>query len=130
MCKRNADFYEKLKTQCPNPFSELQQASFLYVKVASGRTVKVLAQVDVKFKNNEHQFDDVFLILPSMNSVVLCNPFFKKYYIEISPRQNILKLPDMTYQLNEIKTPSQSQKKLPRTKYPVCLLQKIVVRPQ
>ena len=59
-----ADFYEKLKTQCPNSVSELQQASLLNVKVASGRTVKVLAQVNVKFNINEHQFDDVFLILP------------------------------------------------------------------
>ena len=49
-----ANFYEKLKTQCPNSISELQQASLLNVKVASGCTVKVLAQVDVKFKTNEH----------------------------------------------------------------------------
>ena len=47
-----------------NSVSELQQASLLNVKVASGRTVKVLAQVNVKFNINEHQFDDVFLILP------------------------------------------------------------------
>ena len=92
-----ADFYEKLKTECPNPISELQQASLLNVKVASGRTVKVLAQVDVKFKIIEHQIDDVFLILPSMNSVVLGNPIFKKYNIEISPGENLLKLPEMTY---------------------------------
>ena len=74
-----ADFYEKLKTQCPTSVSELQ-ASLLNVKIASGRTVKVLAQVNLKFKINEHQFDDVFLILTSMNSVVLGNPFFKKIY--------------------------------------------------
>ena len=49
-----ADFCEKLKTQCPNSISESQQASLLNVKVASGRTVKVLAQVVVKFKINEH----------------------------------------------------------------------------
>ena len=65
-----------------------------------------------------------------MNSVVLGNPFFKKYNIEISPGENLLKLPDMTYQLNEIKIPSQGRKKIPKTKYPVCLLQKIVIRPQ
>ena len=80
-----ADFYEKSKTQCANSISQLQQASTLNMKVASGRTVKVLAQVDVKFKNIEHQFDDVFLILPSMNIVVLGNPFFIKYKIEVSP---------------------------------------------
>ena len=125
-----ADFYEKLKTQCPNSVSELQQASLWNVKVASGRTVKVLAQVNVKFNINEHQFDDVFLILPSMNSVVLGNPFFKKYNIEISPGENLLKLPDMTYQLNEINIPGQGRKKISKTKYPVCLLQKIVIKPQ
>ena len=118
------DFYEKLKTHCPNSVSELQQASLLNVKVASGRTVIVLAQVNVKFNNNEHQFNDVFLILPSMNRVVLGNPFFKKYNIEISPGENLLKLPDMTYQLNEIKIPSHGRKKIPKTKYLVCIQQK------
>ena len=72
-----ADFYEKLKTQCPNSISELQQASLLNVKVASGRTAKVLAQVDVKFKINEHEFDDVFLILPSMKCCFR-QPIFQK----------------------------------------------------
>ena len=125
-----ADFYEKVKTQSPNSISELQQASLLNVKVASGRRVKVLAQVDVNFKINEHQFGDVFLILPSMNSVVLGNPFFKKYNIEICPVENLLKLPDMTYQLNEIKIPSHGRKKIPKTKYPVCIQQKMVIKPQ
>ena len=36
----------------------------------------------------------------------------------------------MTYQLNEIKNPSQGRKKIPQTKYPVCLQQKIVIKPQ
>ena len=125
-----ADFYEKLKTQSPNSYPELQQASLLNMKVASGRTVKVLAQVDIKFKINEHQFDDVFLILPSMKSVVLGNPFFKKYNIEVSPRENLLKLPDMTYHLNEIKNPSRGRKKIPKTKNPLCVQQKIVIQPQ
>ena len=83
-----ADFYKKMKEESPNSISELQQTSFLNVKVASGRTVKVLAQVDVKFKN-DHNFQDSFLILPSMNSIVLGNPFFKKYNIEISPGENL-----------------------------------------
>ena len=76
-CQRT--FIKKLKEESPNSISELQQASFLNVKVAAGQTVKALAQVDVKFKVNDHNFQDSFLILPSMNSVVLGNPFFKKY---------------------------------------------------
>ena len=125
-----ADFYEILKRQRPNSVSELQQASLLNVKVASGRTVKVLAQVNVKFNINELQYDDVFLDIPSMNSVVLGNPFFKKYTIEISPEENLLKVPDMTYQLNEVKVPSHGRRKIPKTKFPVFIQQKLVIKPQ
>ena len=109
-----ADFYKKLKEESPNSISELQQASFLNVKLASGRTVKVLAQVDVKFKVSDHNFQDSFLILPSMNSVVLGNPFFKKYNIEIGPGENLLKLSEMTYQLNEIRIPKEGRRKIPK----------------
>ena len=125
-----ADFFQKLKEESPNSISELQQASFLNVKVASGRTVKVLAQVDVKFKVSDHNFQDSFLILPSMNSVVLGNPFFKKYNIEISPGENLLKLPEMTYQLNEIRKPKEGRRKIPKSRYPVLMYQKTTVKPQ
>ena len=124
------EFYEKLKNESSDSLSELQQASFLNVKVASGRTVKVLAQIEVKFHVNLHEFQDIFLILPSMNSVVLGNPFFKKYNIEISPADNLLKLPDMTYQLNEIKIPREGRRKIPKTRYPVLMSQKTFVKPQ
>ena len=60
-----ADFYEKLKKQSPESISELQQASLLNVKVASGKTVKVLAQIDVKFKVNNHEFQAAFLNITS-----------------------------------------------------------------
>ena len=59
-----------------------------------------------------------------MNSVVLGNPFFKKYNIEIRPGENLLKLPDVIYQLNEIKITNQGTKKFPKTKFPVCLHKK------
>ena len=86
--------------------------------------------MDVKFRIKEHQFDDVFPILPSMNSVVLGNSFFKQYNIEISTGEKLIKLQDMTHQLNEIKIPSHGRKKIPKTKYSVCLQQKIVIKPQ
>ena len=124
------DFYKKLKEESPISISELQQASFLNVKVASGRTVKVLAQVDVKFKVNDHNFQDSFLILPSMNSIVLGNPFFKKYNTEISPGENLLKLPEMTYQLNEIRIPKEGRRKIPKSRYLVFMYQKTTVKPQ
>ena len=92
-----ADFYEKLREASPKSLSVLEPVSFLNVKVASGRNMKVLGQIDLQFKIDEHIFEDTFLILPSMNSVVLGNPFCRKHSIEISPGHNIFKVPEMTY---------------------------------
>ena len=122
-----AEFYEKLKNESPDSISDLQQASVINIKVAS---VKVSAQIEVNFHVNHHEFKDTFLILPSMNSVVIGNPFFKKYNIEISPADNNLKLPDMTYQLNEIKIPREGRRKIPKTRYPVLMSQKTFIEPQ
>ena len=127
-CQRT--YIKKLKEESPNSISELQQASFLNVKVASGRTVKVLAQVDVKFEVNDHNFQDSFLILPSMTSVVLGNPFVKKYNIEISPGENLLKVPEMTDQLHEIRIIKEGRRKVPKGRYPVFMYQKTTVKPQ
>ena len=125
-----ADFYEKLREASTNSLSELQPASFVNVKVASERNLKVLGQIEVQFKINEHKFADTFLILPSMNCVVLGNPFFGKQSIEISPGDNILKLPEMTYELNEIKTPSEGRKMVPKRRYPVVMSQKVNIKAQ
>ena len=127
-CQRT--FIKKVTEESLNSISELQQVSFLNVKVASGRTVKVLVQVDVKFKVNDHNFQDSFLILPSMNRVVFGNPFFKNYDIEISPGKNFWKLPEMTYQLNEIRKPKEEKRKFPKSRYPVFLYQRTIVKPQ
>ena len=43
--------------------------------------------------------------------------------------ENLLKLPEMTYQLNEIKIP-KGRKKIPKTRYPVCMAQKLVIKAQ
>ena len=65
-----------------------------------------------------------------MNSVSFGIPFFKKYNLEISPGENLLKLPEMTYQLNEIRIPKEGRRKLPKRRYPVFMYQKTTVKPQ
>ena len=92
--------------------------------------MKGLGQIDVQFKINEQKFADIFPILPSLNSVVLRNPFFCKYSIEIIQGENILKLPEMTFELNEVKTPSEGRKTIPKRHYPVVMSQKVIIKPQ
>ena len=65
-----------------------------------------------------------------MNSVVLGNPFFKKYNIEIRPGDNVLKLSEMTDQLNEVRIPKEGRHKIPKSKYPAFTFQKTTVKPQ
>ena len=77
-------FFEKL----PNSLSDLKETAFLNVKIASRSNVKVRGQIDFQFKIIEHNFEDTFLILPSRNSVVVGNPFFCKYSIEINPGEH------------------------------------------
>ena len=82
-----AKLLEKLRDASSIFFSEFKQALFLIVKVASESNVKVFCQIDVHFKFDEHKFEGNFLTLPSMNTVVLGNPFFFKYSFENSPEK-------------------------------------------
>ena len=82
--------------------------------VASLRNVKVRGQIEVQFKNNDHIFQDTFLKLPSLNSVVLGKTFICKCSFEISPGENILKLSDMTDELNELKALNEGRKTIPK----------------
>ena len=65
-----------------------------------------------------------------MNNVVLGNPFFRKYTIRINPGENILKLPEMTFELNEINFPGEGRKTNPKRRYPVVMSQKVIIKPQ
>ena len=46
-----------------------------------------------------------------MNSVTLGNPLFKKHNVTIGPKNNLLQLPDLTVQLNQI-LPEKGKKRL------------------
>ena len=119
-----------MKEESSTSVFELQEASFLNVKVASRRTLEVLAQVDVRFQIKIHSFEGCFLILPSLNSIVFDNPFFKIYKIENSTGKNLLKLPGMTYQLNDINITKQGRRKISKSRYQVLMYQRTVIMPQ
>ena len=46
--------------------------------MACGQRVPVDKQAKISFQMGPHFYQDSFLILPTMNSVILGNPFFKK----------------------------------------------------
>ena len=62
-----------------NPKSlTLGKPFFNSVKMASGQRVPVNKQAKSSFQIGPHYFQDSFLTLPTMNSVILGNPFFQK----------------------------------------------------
>ena len=121
----------ELQTNIPNQIV-MEEPFFTSVRMASGQKVTIKKQAKISFKIGIHTFQDSFLILPTMNSAILGNPFFKKYNITIDPRHNLLHLPDLTVQLNQI-LPEKGQKskftkKLP--KLPLLLQKKVYIPPQ
>ena len=115
-----------------NPKSlTLEKPFFNSVRMVSGQRVPVDKQPKISFQIGPHYFHDSFLFLPTMNSVILGNPFFKKHNITIDPKNNLLQLPDLTVQLNQIlpeKGKKRYTKKLP--KIPLILTKKIQIAPQ
>ena len=67
-----------------------------------------------------------------MNSVILGNPFFKKFHITIDPTNNLLKLPDLTVQLNEVSAKRGAKRTLTTKikRIPILLKKKVQIRPQ
>ena len=78
-------------------------SNFSSVKLASGKSLNVLGETILTFQIFDETFTESVLVLPTMNSIVLGNPFFTKHNVSILPAERILKYTDLTLQLNEMK---------------------------
>ena len=109
---------------------ELETPDYKEVKLASGSPVQINQQAKIEFMLGNFKFTDSFLVLPKMNNIILGNQFFKKHSIDISPSNNLLKLPEMTYHLNEIKPKNGPRKILKKLKkFPIFLSKKHTLQP-
>ena len=71
------------------------------------------------------KFTDSFLVLPKMKNVIVVNQSFKKHSIEISPSNDLLKIPETTFHLNEIKPKKAARTNLKKMKkFPIFLSKK------
>ena len=109
---------------------ELETPDYKEVKLASGSPVQINQQAKIEFMLGNFKFTDSFLVLPKMNNIILGNQFFKKHSIDISPSNNLLKLPEMTYHLNEKKPKNGPRKILKKLKkFPIFLSKKHTLQP-
>ena len=72
-----------------NPKSlTLEKPLFNSVRMASGQRFPVDEQAKITFQIGPHFFQDSFLILPTMNSVILGNPFSKNTILQSIQKTN------------------------------------------
>ena len=98
--------------------------------MASGQRVPMDKQANVSFQIGPHYLQDSFLILPTLNGVILGNPFFKKRNITIDPKNNLIQLPHLTVQLKQILPGKGIQRCTKLPKIPLILTKKVQVAPQ
>ena len=68
----------------------MEEPSFNSLRMASRQRVAIQKQTKISFKIGKHTIQDSFLIMPTMHSAILGNPFFKKHKIKIDPPHNLL----------------------------------------
>ena len=95
------------------------------VKLASGQLISVHGQNELTFSIAKPSFEEKFLVLPNTNSIILGNSFFKNNSIELYPKENLMKLPVITLQLNEVQ-PHPTEKEA-KPQYTVRILEKITI---
>ena len=74
------------------------------VQLASRQHKTVGGHIDLEFSIARNDFKEKFLRLPNTNNIILGKLFFKNNSIEFYPKENLLKIPDLTLQSNEILT--------------------------
>ena len=118
--------YEELKLSHGTIAVISQPSEVSKVKFASGQLIPVRGQIQLEFSIAKNYFKEEFLVLPNTNSIILGNLFFKNNSIELYPRENLMKLPDLTLQLNEISTQPD---KTGKPQYTIRTLEECVIAP-
>ena len=98
--------------------------------MAAGQLVPTDTEAIICFRIAAQTFTENFLVLPKANSMILGNGFYKKHNIEICPKYDLLKFPELTIQVNEIKSPTSKRHKKPTLRFALLLSQKYVIQPK
>ena len=117
--------YEDFKSSCGNISQLTTPKQVSKVKLASGQLIPVRGQIELQFFIANHSFKETFLVLPNTNSIILGNLFFKNNSVELYPKENLMKLPDLTLQLNEM----DKLEKTTNAQYSIRTVEKTTIAP-
>ena len=65
-------------------------------KFAAGQLIPVRGQIQLEYSIAKHSSREHFVVIPSTNSIILGNLFFKNNSIELYPKENRMKLQYLT----------------------------------
>ena len=118
--------YEDLKSSFGTTVTISKPSEVSKVELASGQLIPVRGQIELEFSIAKNYFKEHFLVLPNTTSIILGNPFFKNNSIQLYPRKNLMRLPDLRLQLNEISTQTDKSGK---PQYPIRTMEKCFSAP-
>ena len=78
--------------------------------MAPGRLLKIIDKCQIKFHLDKSEFEEEFLVLPAMKSMLLGKPSFITHDLAICPSRNLLLISQMTYHMNEVKVGEKSKR--------------------
>ena len=96
--------------------------------MSSSQRVPVDKRAKISFQIRPHYFQDSFVILTTLNSVILGYPFLKNHKTTNDPKNILLQLLEVTVQLNPILPQKQKKrytKRLPKN--PLILTKKLQI---
>ncbi len=108
---------------------EVPKPEMKSVKMASGQTVAIDKQLKVSFRIAHRHFTEIFLVLPTTDSIISGNQFLRDHNTLMSPKNNILHFPDLSIQINKIKPMEGPRRTTSFKKVPVCSIKKQTIEP-
>ena len=93
------DELRRILSAHPAALLEEYPAPDFKVQIANGSIVPVRKQVLLRFFIGGKVFEETFMILPTMGSILIGMSFFKKYSVTLDLANNVVKFPDINLQL-------------------------------
>ena len=103
--------YNKIKKACPAAITEQPHLRDRYlVTVADANTVRPMTVAKIKFTLAGKEYNELFLVLRTMNTAIISHTFMAEHDIWIKPRGNYLRTPELTFQLNVVEVDGKKKR--------------------
>ena len=100
--------FDKIVATSPQNVLLCRDKPSFEVQAANGESCPVMFKTIIAFDIDKYQYQEEFIVLKEMNTLLLGLPFFKYNGIDILTTTGMPQLPEMTVQLNSMLKPLQN----------------------